>query len=288
MFDETDFRAKPGNKLNLTKVSTDYTAGYGSKEEAQQRIEKNIERMARIQDILYAQDKYAVLIIIQAMDAAGKDGVIKHVMSGLNPQGTMVHSFKVPSPEELDHDYLWRYNKALPERGRIGIFNRSYYEDVLVVRVHNLVEKQQRLPAEFINGDIWKQRLEDIRNFERYLHGNGMVIMKFYLHVSKQEQKQRLLARLDEPDKNWKFNSGDLQERQHWEQYREYYEEAIEATDKDYAPWYIIPADKKWFARLAISEIIADNLESLKLEYPQLGEEQLKMLSVYRDQLLDD
>lgn len=286
MFDDNDFRVKPGSRFKLSQLSTNYSAGYDSKEEAQQRMEKNIDRMARMQDILYAQDKYAVLIIIQAMDAAGKDGVIKHVMSGLNPQGTQVHSFKVPSAEELDHDYLWRYNKALPERGRIGIFNRSYYEDVLVVRVHNLIEKQQRLPAELITGDIWEQRLKHIGNFERYLHCNGMVIMKFYLHVSKQEQKQRLLARLDEPDKNWKFNSGDLQERQHWDQYIEYYEEAMTATDKDYAPWYVIPADKKWFARLAISEIIADTLEDMHLEYPQLYEKQKQMLSVYRAQLL--
>ena len=286
MFDNDNFR--PGNKLNLKDKSTDYSAGYASKEAAQERIEKNIDRMARMQDILYAQDKYALLIIIQAMDAAGKDGVIKHVMSGLNPQGTMVHSFKRPSAEELDHDYLWRYTKALPERGRIGIFNRSYYEDVLVVRVHNLIETQQHLPPALITKNVWKERLEDIGHLEKYLHRNGTVILKFYLHVSRQEQKERLLARLDEPNKNWKFNAGDLEERKHWDTYRQYAEEAINATDTDYAPWYIIPADKKWFARMAISEIIADTLEAMKLEYPQLNEDQKKMLAVYRAQLLED
>lgn len=286
MFDNDNFR--PGGKLKLKDKSTDYSAGYASKEAAQERTEKNIDRMARMQDILYAQDKYALLIIIQAMDAAGKDGVIKHVMSGLNPQGTMVHSFKRPSAEELDHDYLWRYTKALPERGRIGIFNRSYYEDVLVVRVHNLIETQQHLPPALITKNVWKERLEDIGHLEKYLHRNGIVVLKFYLHVSRQEQKERLLARLDEPDKNWKFNAGDLEERKHWDTYRNYAEEAIDATDTDYAPWYIIPADKKWFARMAISEIIADTLEAMKLEYPRLNEDQKKMLAVYRAQLLED
>ena len=286
MFDNDNFR--PGSKLKLKDQSTDYSAGYASKEAAQERTEKNIDRMARMQDILYAQDKYALLIIIQAMDAAGKDGVIKHVMSGLNPQGTMVHSFKRPSAEELDHDYLWRYTKALPERGRIGIFNRSYYEDVLVVRVHNLIENQQHLPPELITKNVWKERLEDIGHLEKYLHRNGIAVLKFYLHVSRQEQKERLLARLDEPDKNWKFNAGDLEERKHWDTYQKYAEEAINATDTDYAPWYIIPADKKWFARMAISEIIADTLEAMKLEYPRLNEDQKKMLAVYRAQLLED
>ncbi|HRY13065.1 MAG TPA: polyphosphate kinase 2 family protein [Syntrophomonadaceae bacterium] len=286
MFKNNNFR--PGNKLRLNDISTDYSAGYASKEAAQERTEKNIDRMARMQDVLYAQDKYALLIIIQAMDAAGKDGVIKHVMSGLNPQGTMVHSFKPPSAEELDHDYLWRYIKALPERGRIGIFNRSYYEEVLVVRVHNLIEKQQHLPPELITKNIWRERLEDIGHLEKYLHRNGTVILKFYLHVSKQEQKERLLARLDEPDKNWKFNAGDLEERKHWDTYQKYAEEAMIATDTDYAPWYIIPADKKWFARMAISEIIADTLEGMKLEYPRLNDDQKKMLAVYRAQLLHD
>ena len=286
MFDNDNFR--PGSKLKLKDKSTDYSAGYASKEAAQERTEKNIDRMARMQDILYAQDKYALLIIIQAMDAAGKDGVIKHVMSGLNPQGTMVHSFKRPSAEELDHDYLWRYTKALPERGRIGIFNRSHYEDVLVVRVHNLIENQQHLPPALITKNVWKERLEDIGHLEKYLHRNGIAVLKFYLHVSRQEQKERLLARLDEPDKNWKFNAGDLEERKHWDTYQKYAEEAINATDTDYAPWYIIPADKKWFARMAISEIIADTLEAMKLEYPHLNEDQKKMLAVYRDQLLED
>ncbi|MEQ8199929.1 MAG: polyphosphate kinase 2 family protein [Syntrophomonadaceae bacterium] len=286
MFDNNDFR--PGNRLKLNSLTTNYGAGYNSKEEARERMEKNIDRMARMQDILYAQDKYALLLIIQAMDAAGKDGVIKHVMSGLNPQGTMVHSFKPPSAEELDHDYLWRYSKALPERGRIGIFNRSYYEEVLVVRVHNLTGTTEKVPPQFITSEVWEQRLEDIGHFEKYLHRNGMVILKFYLHVSRQEQKQRLLARLDEPDKNWKFNAGDLEDRKHWDEYAEYYEEAINATDADHAPWYIIPADKKWFARLAISEIIADTLEAMKLEYPRLNAQQQQMLSVYRTQLLED
>ncbi len=282
-----DFRIKD-KKVKLASVSTDFTANYNSKEEAQERTEQNILRMAQMQDILYAQDRYALLIIFQAMDAAGKDSSIKHVMSGLNPQGTVVYSFKQPSVEDLDHDYLWRYSKALPERGRIGIFNRSYYEEVLVVRIHDLIRHQQKVPAELIGEDIWKQRLDHIGNFEKYLHCNGLVILKFYLHISKKEQKERLLARLDEPHKHWKFNGDDLKERQHWDDYIKCYEEAIAATDTDYAPWYIIPADKKWFARLVISEIIADTMESMHLEYPRLSDEQTKMLGNYRIQLLND
>ena len=274
------FLAKPGEQINLSKISTDNTQNLKDKSDANKILEENIERMQELQNRLYASDKYSLLLIFQAMDAAGKDSTIKHVMSGLNPQGTQVFSFKKPSDEELDHGYLWRISKALPERGRIGIFNRSHYEEVLVVRVHDLI-KFQKLPDEV-------KRYEQINNFEKYLYENGTIILKFFLHVSKEEQKQRFLERIDDKSKNWKFAEADLKERAYWNDYQKCYEEAISATSKGHAPWYIIPADKKWFMRLLVSEIIVKKLESLNLKYPELGKEQLGSLEKCKNQLLSE
>lgn len=281
------FLAKPGNKINLSKFPTDDTLKFSDKSDANKMVEKNIERMQELQNRLYASDKYSLLLIFQAMDAAGKDSTIKHVMSGLNPQGTQVFSFKKPSEEELDHGYLWRINKALPERGRIGIFNRSHYEEVLVVRVHDLI-KYQKLPKELMTDDIWQKRFEQINNFEKYLHENGTIILKFFLHVSNEEQKKRFLERIEDKSKNWKFAEADLKEREYWNDYQKCYQEAITATSKDYAPWYIVPADKKWFTRLLVSEIIVKKLESLKLMYPELSKDQLEVLEKCKQQLLKE
>jgi len=281
------FLAKLGEKINLSKLSTDNTLIYKDKSDANKLLEKNIEKMTELQYRLYASDKYSLLLIFQAMDAAGKDSTIKHVMSGLNPQGTQVFSFKKPSEEELDHGYLWRISKALPERGRIGIFNRSHYEEVLVVRVQNLI-KYQRLPDEVMTNDIWQKRYEQINNFEKYLYENGTIILKFFLHVSKEEQKKRFLERIEDKSKNWKFAEADLKEREYWNDYQKCYQEAISATSKDYAPWYVIPADKKWFTRLLVSEIIVKKLESLNLKYPELGKEQLDSLENCKQQLLSE
>lgn len=283
--DISEYKIKEGRKVKLSEISTDDTGKYDSKTEAQAQLEENIERMAELQDKLYAQDRYSVLIILQAMDTAGKDGAIKHVMSGLNPQGTYVQSFKQPSAEELDHDYLWRINKHLPERGRIGIFNRSYYEEVLVVKVHNIIQVQQ-LPDEIKNENIWKDRYRQMRDYERYLSENGTKIIKLFLHISKDEQKERLLVRIDDASKNWKFSAADIKERQYWDQYQQCYEEAIEATSTEQAPWYVIPADKKWFARLAVSEIIVKTLEDLKIEYPSVSKDQLAVLEECKKKLL--
>jgi PPK2 family polyphosphate:nucleotide phosphotransferase len=281
------FLVLPKSKISLSKYPTDYSDDFKSKKEAVKILKKNIERMTELQAKLYAQDKYSLLIIFQAMDAAGKDGTIKHVMSGLNPQGTQVSSFKQPSKEELDHGYLWRINKALPERGRIGIFNRSHYEEVLVVRVHNLI-KYQKIPDKFNNKNIWKQRYEQINNFEEYLYENGIVIIKFFLHVSKDEQKKRFLERIEDPAKNWKFSSGDIEERKYWDEYQKAYQEAISATSKKHSPWYIIPADRKWFARLAVSEIIVREMKKLKPEFPKLNEEQLQDLEKSKQSLMSE
>lgn len=273
------FRVKEGTKLDLKKYKTDDTDGLKDKDEAKESLAANIERMAALQDTLYAQDTQALLIIFQAMDAAGKDSAIEHVMSGVNPQGVQVTSFKQPSSEELDHDYLWRCAKNMPERGRIGIFNRSHYEEVLVVRVHPQILAGQRLPDDIKNNkNIWKQRYKQIRNYEDYLADNGTVIVKFFLHVSKEEQKKRFLARIDTPEKNWKFSSFDVKERAFWDDYQKAYRDAIEATSTEKAPWYIIPADKKWFTRLAVSEVIVKTMESMKLHYPVVTEEHKKEL----------
>ncbi|MCL5029120.1 MAG: polyphosphate kinase 2 family protein [Bacteroidetes bacterium] len=278
------FVIKPNSKIDISKIKTDDTNGYASKEEAKKDLTKNIKKMISLQDKLYAEDKYSMLLIFQAMDAAGKDGTIKHVMSGLNPQGTQVTSFKQPSAEELNHNYLWRINKALPERGRIGILNRSYYEEVLVVRVHDLI-KNEKIPKELISNNIWNQRFKEINDFEKYLFDNGTVILKFFLHVSKEEQKKRFLERIDKKSKNWKFSEADIKERQYWDEYQKCYQEAISATSKKHAPWFIIPADHKWFMRLAVSEIIIETMSKLPINYPSLNNEQLKNLAECKKKL---
>ena len=269
----------PGKKIKLKDYAPDFTGKFKSKEEAQEKLQADIEKLAELQDVLYAQDTYALLLIFQAMDAAGKDGIIKHVMSGVNPQGCQVFAFKAPSSEELDHDYLWRNMKALPERGRIGIFNRSYYEEVLVVRVHPEILNGQRIPKEEkdVKG-IWKKRFEDINNFERYLTRNGIVILKFFLNVSKKEQKERFLERIDTPEKNWKFAAADVKERGHWDEYMNAYEEMFNNTSTEWAPWYIIPADHKWFTRAAVADVIVAKLKSLDLKYPVVSDERKQEL----------
>lgn len=283
----SEFIAKPSNKFNLSKIKTDYTAGIDSKEKAEKLLKQNIETMTELQDKLYAQNKYSLLIIFQAMDAAGKDGAIKHVMSGLNPQGTQVYSFKQPSKEELDHGYLWRIQKAVPERGRIGIFNRSHYEEVLIVRVHNLIRFQQ-IPEELIDDSIWEKRFRQINDFERYLYENGTIIIKFFLNISKEEQKKRFLSRIEDPSKNWKFSAADVDERKYWNDYMKAYQEAISATSTKYAPWYVIPADKKWFARLVVSEVIVQTMKKLNPDYPMLSDEQISQLQKCKEILLNE
>lgn len=274
------FRVKEGKKVKIGDHKTDFTGRYKEKDEAKEDLKKNIERMSELQEMLYAQDIYSLLIIFQAMDAAGKDGAIEHVMSGVNPQGCQVVSFKTPSAEEMDHDFLWRHQKALPERGRIGIFNRSHYEEVLVVRVHPAILQGAKLPPEIKNDPkIWKKRFDHIRDWEQHLVENGTHIIKFFLNVSKDEQKQRFLDRINEPEKNWKFSSGDVKERGHWDDYMKAYEDALEETSTEFAPWYIVPADKKWFTRLAISEIIVKELESLNLHFPTVSDAELKKLA---------
>jgi PPK2 family polyphosphate:nucleotide phosphotransferase len=275
------FIALPGRKLDLSKVSASNTLNFKSKAETKDLLNKNIKKMSDLQNKLYAQDVYSILIIFQAIDAAGKDSTIKHVMSGLNPQGTQVYSFKQPSSEELDHDYLWRIHKALPERGRIGIFNRSHYEEVLVVRVHDLVE-EQHLPKETITKDIWEKRFRQIRDFEKHIYENGTLVLKFFLHVSKEEQKKRFLKRINDKKKNWKFSADDIEERKYWDEYQKCYQEAIAATSKKHAPWFVIPADHKWFMRFAVSQIIIEQFEKLHIDYPKLSDEQLKKLNESR------
>jgi PPK2 family polyphosphate:nucleotide phosphotransferase len=269
--------AIPGKKIRLKDYDTTYT-GKLKKEQAQEILEYGIEELARYQDILYAQNIYALLIVFQAMDAAGKDSTIKHVMSGINPQGCQVFSFKQPSAEELDHDYLWRCFKALPERGRIGIFNRSYYEEVLVVRVHSELLDKQQLPPSAKGKHIWKQRFEEINNFEKYLVDNGILVLKFFLNVSKEEQKERFLERIDRPEKNWKFSVSDTKERGYWDDYRKAYEDAFTHTSTEWAPWHIIPADKKWFTRLAVAYFIHEKMKSLNLAYPEVEPNHLDRL----------
>lgn len=279
-----NYRVEGREKFQLADHATDKTSGKNKGVKTEAELARNIAKLVQLQDVLYAHNKFGVLVILQAMDAAGKDGVIKHIMSGLNPQGVEVTPFKVPSAEELDHDYLWRSHEHLPERGTIAIFNRSYYEDVLVVKVHNLVEKQN-LPIEVLDKDIWKERYRQLRDFEQYMHENGILVVKIFLHLSKNEQAQRLLERIDNPDKNWKFSAGDLHERQYWQQYQDAYEEMIRETATEHAPWYIVPADRKWFSRLLISDILVQTLEKLPLAYPELGEEEKGKLAEYRQQL---
>ncbi len=240
------------------------------KAESDEFLNRNTERTSELQRKLYAQDRWALLLIFQGMDAAGKDGAIRHVMSGINPQGCYVCSFKTPSTEDLSHDFLWRTSKCLPERGQIGIFNRSYYEEVLIVRVHSQMLDKERIPPSLITKSLWKERFEDINSYERFLTRNGVVIRKFFLNVSKEEQRSRFLSRLDEPDKNWKFSESDVQERQHWDDYRHAYEDTIVHTATEYAPWYVVPADHKWFTRMVISAAIVETLEDLQLSYPKM------------------
>ncbi len=283
--DTNRFRVRPGEKVNLRRYSPGDTAPFKNKRRVAGRLQRGVERLAELQERLYAQDRWAVLIIFQAMDAAGKDSAIKHVMSGLNPQGTQVYSFKRPSDEELDHDYLWRTNKALPERGRIGIFNRSYYEEVLVVRVHPDVLARQKLPAPLVTRNLWRDRYEDINAFERYLARNGTLVRKFFLHVSREEQRRRLLERLDDPSKLWKFEAADLDERDRWDAYARAYEQALTKTSTRHAPWYIVPADHKWFTRLVIAELVIDALESLDLAFPAVTKTQLDAVAEARKRL---
>ncbi len=268
------FIVSSGQKISLVKdYNPAYKAHYLKKSEAQSELQEGIEGLAKYQDILYAQNTYALLIIFQAMDAAGKDSTIKHVMSGINPQGCQVYSFKIPSTEELDHTYLWRCCKALPAQGQIGIFNRSYYEEVLVTRVHPEALKRQNLPSSLIDKNIWKNRFDEINSFEKYLVQNGIIILKFFLNVSKEEQKKRFLERINLPDKNWKFSINDAQERTFWNDYMTAYEDMFNHTSTTWAPWYIIPADHKWFTRLAVAGIIYNQLKKLNLKYPEVSEE---------------
>ena len=278
------YRVTRGKEFRLRDCDPGDTHGFGSdlKDEAKEWTARGVQWLAEEQDRLYAQDRWSVLLVFQAMDAAGKDSTIEHVMSGVNPQGCQVFSFKQPSAEELDHDFLWRTSKNLPERGRIGIFNRSYYEEVLVARVHPEILARQKLPPEVVSKKIWDERIEQIANFERYLAHNGTLILKFFLHVSKGEQKKRFLARLDQPEKNWKFSSADAKERQYWKQYMDAYEAAIRGTATKRAPWYVVPADNKWFTRLVVAAAIVDGLESLDVDYPKLGPDQMKELAAAR------
>lgn len=284
------FRVDNGKDFRLKKAMPGETLDLGSEDKprALEALSTGIQALAELQDKLYAQDKWAVLLIFQAMDAAGKDGAIKHVMSGVNPQGCQVVSFKSPSADDLDHDYLWRCMKSLPNRGHIGIFNRSYYEEVLVVRVHPEIMARQRVPTELITNKIWEQRFTEIRNFEAYLSNNGVVVRKFFLHLSKNEQKRRFLERIDIPDKNWKFSASDAVERAHWDEYMEAYEDMIRNTATEKSPWYVVPADNKWFTRVVVAAAIVETLASLDLKYPVVGKDKLAELAAIKAQLLQE
>jgi PPK2 family polyphosphate:nucleotide phosphotransferase len=283
---EKAFRIESGKHFRLKDFDPADTGHWNSKEHATEALQKGIVRMAELQDKLYAQDCWSLLLIFQALDAAGKDGVIKHVMSGVNPQGCQVFSFKTPSEVELQHDFLWRTTLCLPERGHIGIFNRSYYEEVLVVRVHPKILAGEKIPPSLVGKKIWDERFEDIRSFERHMARNGTVIRKFFLHLSKKEQKDRFLARLDQPGKNWKFSAADIHERQYWDDYQKAYEDMIRNTASEQAPWYVVPADNKWFARLVVSCVIVQTLESLGLAYPTVDAEKKKQLAAAKKELV--
>jgi len=267
------YRIDNPEKFRLTDIDPGDTAGLAiDKDDAKDLLQESIRKLADYQEMLYAQDRWSVLAIFQAMDAAGKDGAIKHVMSGINPQGCQVYSFKAPTSHELDHDFMWRTTIATPERGRIGIFNRSYYEEVLVVRAHPEILAKQKIPPQLVTKDIWKQRYEDIRDFEKFQARNGMLILKFFLHVSKEEQAKRFLERIDDPAKNWKFNLGDVAERKLWDDYMRYYEETIRETSRPHAPWFVVPADKKWFTRLVVASALVEGLEGLDLHFPRVDD----------------
>ena len=282
------FQVSDPRRFRLTSIDPGDTGDFESKRKAQTHLAREVGLLEELQEKLYAQDRWALLLIFQAMDAAGKDSTIKHVMSGVNPQGCQVYSFKAPSDEELDHDFMWRTTCRLPERGRIGIFNRSYYEEVLVVRVHPEILARQRLPASLVTRHIWRERYEDINAFERYLARNGTIVRKFFLHVSPDEQRQRFLKRLDEPGKNWKFSLADVRERRHWADYMAAYEDMIRNTSTSVAPWYVVPADHKWFTRLVVVSAILDALASLKLAYPTVEPDRMKELEAARVTLANE
>ena len=278
------YRVTRGKDFRLKDIDPKDTAHLNSedKAEAKEMLARGVEWLAEQQDMLYAQDHWAVLLVFQAMDAAGKDGTIKHVTSGINPQGCQVTSYKQPSSEELDHDYLWRYMRNVPARGQIGIFNRSYYEELLVVKVHEELLARQKMHPSLVTKKIWEQRYEDISNYEKYLVRNGVVVLKFFLHVSKAEQKRRFMERLDQPEKNWKFSASDVAERGHWSEYQDAYEEAIRGTASKHAPWYVVPADNKWFTRVIVAGAVVDAIAGLKLQYPVIGPEKRKALAAAR------
>ena len=284
------YRVDDGSNFRLKNYDTyaHFDLGDEDKSLVSDTLQMGIEALVKMQDVLYAQGKWSLLLVFQAMDAAGKDGAIKHVMSGINPQGCQVSSFKAPSNEELDHDYLWRCQKHLPERGRIGIFNRSYYEEVLVVRVHEQILRSQKLDEELITDSIWEERFEDIRNFEKYLNRNGTIVIKFFLNVSKEEQKKRFIERIDDADKNWKFSAADIREREYWDSYMHNYEEMIKNTTTKNSPWYVIPADNKSYARIAIASAIIHTLDEMNLEYPKVNEEKIEELNKIRKKLIEE
>lgn len=292
LIDDPKIVATPGKKIKLSDFDTAYTADFADKKSAEGLLHQDIAKLAKLQDKMYAHDRYAILLIFQALDAAGKDGTIKHVMTGVNPQGCQVFSFKAPSAEELDHNYLWRFYKALPERGRIGIFNRSYYEETLVVRVHPEILLRQQLPEiktlKDVTEDFWKRRYVQMNNFEKGLYENGTITLKFFLNVSKKEQRRRFLERIENPDKNWKFTMNDITERNHWDDYMNAFEQTIRHTSTEWAPWYIIPADNKWFMRLAVCNIIVKTLKRLNPTYPEVGEDKLKAIAMAKEILLKE
>jgi PPK2 family polyphosphate:nucleotide phosphotransferase len=289
------FRVSPGTRVKLK----DFHSGWDQteelkelgkdvvKERAREILDQNLEDLAAAQELLYADDRYAVLVVLQALDAAGKDGTIKHVMSGVNPQGCQVFSFKKPSPEDIDHNFLWRYMRCLPERGRIGIFNRSYYEDVLVVKVHPEILESQRLPHKKFGNRFWEERYDDINAFENHLARNGTLILKFFLNVSRDEQKRRFLERLDRPEKQWKFSAADLAERDYWDQYMQAYQDALSATSTKWAPWHVVPADHKWATRAIVADLITSAIRSLDLKYPEVSDEQRQWMAKARERLSD-
>jgi PPK2 family polyphosphate:nucleotide phosphotransferase len=284
------YRITEGKNFKLKDIDPGDTGDFDKDDKVRitETLEEGIKVLRTLQEKLYADDKWGVLLIFQAMDAAGKDGAIKHVFSGINPQGCQVTSFKSPSSEELDHDFLWRCTKNLPERGRIGIFNRSYYEEVLVVKVHPEFLAAQKLPAEVSDGNLWKKRYQDISQFEKYLHNNGILVLKFFLHVSKKEQKERFMERLDNPDKNWKFSTADVKERQHWDEYQEAYEEMIRNTASEHAPWFVVPADKKWYTRAVVAAAVIEAIDSLNPQFPKLDEKKLADLASARKALMNE
>ena len=279
------FRITNGSRFELKNYDPSDTRGLNDRREASELLQQGTDWLAQEQEMLYAQDRWSLLLVFQAMDAAGKDSTIKHVMSGVNPQGCQVFSFKPPSQEELNHDFMWRYSKSLPERGRIGIFNRSYYEEVLIARVHEEMLKRQKIPQPLLGRRIWEERLADIAQYEEYLHRQGVVILKFFLNMSREEQKKRFLKRLDTPEKNWKFSSPDVHERRFWDEYMHAYEKAIRATASEHAPWFAVPADKKWFTRLVVAAAIVEAVERLGLTYPKVDAAKKKELAAMREAL---